>query len=230
MTRLDYLCTISAPIAKHALKSAYHLHFEGELPKKGPYVLFAKHQTWIDQFLVGHFIHETTGRFAHYIMRKFPFPFNRVLEWYGGINVARSIDVQKGAYTRDEADKKNEKATQEAINVLRRNQPLVMFPEATRKDCYRKMKQNLKMIIPTAIINAQGEQLPRTKFIPFGIQLEETYKPGTHIWLRAGKPFYTTEPNELEQYLIQEIARLSGLNTCNNTDTLLKDQLDKDKS
>jgi len=217
MTRLDFLCKISAPIAKYALEGAYHLHFEGELPKKGPYVLFAKHQTWLDQFLVGHFIHETTDRLAHYIMRKFPFPFNHVLEWYGGVNVARSKEIIKGEYSRQEANNLNEKATEQAIQILRYGKPLVLFPEATR--LYGEMKQILKMKIPTAIINAQGEQLPRIQFRPFGIELEKTYKLGTHIWLRAGEPFYTTDPSELEKHLIKEIARLSGLRTCNNTGT-----------
>jgi hypothetical protein len=79
------------------------------------------------------------------------------------------------------------------------------------------MKPTLKMRIPTEIVYAQGEQLPRIPFIPFGIELEETYQPGTHIWLRAGKPFTTTKPGELEKHLHKEIARLSGINTCNNT-------------
>ena len=205
MARLDYLCEITRPAVVYALNKMYKIHYEGKLPAKGAYILFSKHQTWLDQFLIGVYIRETTSRLASYIMRRFKFPLNHILTLYGGINIARPKELQKRVYSRQKAEELNKRAIEKAIHVLKRGEPLVIFPEGTRG--YQTMGTKLKMRIPEEIIKAN---IPELQFIPLGMEVEDIDKPGSNIWLRAGQTFYTNNISTLEQRLFTEIARLSG--------------------
>ena len=190
------------------LRTKYEISYEGKLPKKGPYVLLPKHQAGDDIPLEGHFIRRQTGRLAYFVMRGLP--FNTILEALGGIRVARPKDIRSGKVSREEAREINERATERVIACLGEGEPVVIHPGGTRR--YKKVEEI--SIKPTSllgrIIEAYAGTMP---FISFDIQYQ-----GTNIQLKAGEPFYTTNPSELEQHLLKEIAR-PGLNKCNNTGT-----------
>ena len=214
MTRLEFLCRITAPAVELYYKMKYKVHYEGPLPQKGPCLLFAKHQTRDDQFLIGLFISHATRRHASYLMRKFVFPLNHVLQLYGGINVAREREREQGFYGAEEAKEKNRNAELEAIRVLKRGEPLVNFPEGTR--LYKKMNTKFKLGIVRKILNIQKEiaqpyNLPGLPCSILGIEYEDASKKNSNVWLRAGEPFYVKNTTELEQRLLIEIPKLSGL-------------------
>ncbi len=211
MNRVDWFYKTGELSIATYFRTKYNIHHEGQLPKDGPYVLLPKHQSGADIPLEGNFIRRQTGRLAYFVMRGFPFPFNHVLEWCGGIQVARPKDIRKGKISKEQAREINERATMRVIDCLREGEPVVIHPEGTR--FYKKMGEI--NINPNSIIGRIIEEYAGTiPFIPFGIEYERT-----NIWLRVGEPVYTTNPSELEKHLIKEIARLSGLRTCNNTGT-----------
>jgi len=199
------------PAVTTALETAYKVHYEGTLPRKGPYLLFAKHQGELDHFFIGMMIHKQTGRFANYMMRKFPFPLYCFLKTHGGILVVRSKDVKDGQYTEQERQEINDKAATYALSRLKLGEPLVNFPEGTR--AYKQLHTPFKMWIAEKIIQAQenGDLSSRIPIVPLGIEYEDANKLRSHVWVRAGEPFYTNNTSELETHLQKEISRLSGL-------------------
>jgi len=205
MTRLEFICDIAASIAAKALDAAYKVHYEGKLPK-GPSFIFAKHQGRLDQFLIGAMLHRQNRRPANYIMRKFKFPMHYLLQIGGGILVVRSIDVRRRHYSGQQEKEINNRAAKYAISRLELGETLAMFPEGTR--AYKKLHTPFKMWIPEQILQAYGKELPCT---PLGIEYEDERKRGSHIWVRAGEPFYVKNTTELEQRLLIEIPKLSGL-------------------
>jgi len=105
MTRVDAFYDLSIRTVDTALGSLYRIKCEGSIPK-GPCIIHAKHQHWLDTPLLGIFAHRFRRR-AYYVMRKFVFPINRLADWYGGIPIARGRDVRNGQYTRAEHGQTN---------------------------------------------------------------------------------------------------------------------------
>ncbi len=205
MTKLEFICDIAASIAAKALDAAYKVHYEGSLPK-GPSLIFAKHQGNLDQFLIGAMLHRQNRRPANYIMRKFGFPTHYLLQMGGGILVARSKDIRAGHYTGQQQKEVNCHAAKYAISRLKLGETLAMFPEATR--AYKRLQTPLKLWMPEQILKVYSNGIICSAL---GIEVEDERKLGSHIWVRAGEPFYAKNTTELEQRLLIEIPRLSGL-------------------
>lgn len=205
MTKLEFICDIAASIVDKTLDAAYKVHYEGTLPE-GPSLIFAKHQGELDQFLIGVMLRRQNRRPANYIMRKFKFPMNYLLQIGGGILVVRSKEIRHGQYNGQEQKEINDRAAKYAISKLKLGEQLVMFPEGKR--AYKKLHTPFKMWIPEQILQACGKELP---CVPLGIEYEDAHKLHSNIWVRAGEPFYTNNTSELEKHLQKEIAQLSGL-------------------
>jgi hypothetical protein len=56
-------------------------------------------------------------------------------------------------------------------------------------------------------------KIPNLSYVTLGIEYENVKKQGSHIWVRAGEPIYTSDRQVLREYLERELPRLSGINS-----------------
>jgi 1-acyl-sn-glycerol-3-phosphate acyltransferase len=201
----DFLWAICIPAANFYLNRKYTIHYEGILPKKGPYVLLPKHQHIFDILLEGRFVYQT-GRSCSFLMRPFPEPINTFLKLCSGVNVIRDRD----GYSTYEKDFKNKRATTICIKRLREGQPLVIHQEGTRK--YNAMRP-IRITSESPLEKILEAKIPNLSYIPLGIEYENVKKQGSQIWVRAGEPIYTSDRQVLKEYLETELPRLSGINS-----------------
>ncbi len=212
MDRKDWLYKAGETFVGIYARFNYTVHLEGTLPQNEPYVLLPKHQKLLDIPLEGHFIRRRTSRLANYVMRGFPFPFNKLFEALGGIEVARAKDLKKGKITKEEFEEKNKCAKEKVLNCLEQGEIVVIHPEGTRH--YQEMGRiQIKQGSILARILEEQKYRGTIPFIPMGIEYQ-----GREVWVRAGQPIYTDSPNELEMKAASAITKLSNLN-CNSKDT-----------
>jgi 1-acyl-sn-glycerol-3-phosphate acyltransferase len=200
---------IGVPLLDFYVTRKYQVHYEGRLPRKGPYVLLPKHQSLLDIPLEGMFVYQTE-RTCNFIMRPFIEPFNTLLKLCGGINVVRERD----SLSTYEKDYKNRRAAAMGIKWLKEGQPLVIHQEGTRK--YKAMRP-IRIKTDSPLEKILEAQIPGNRFIPLGIEYEDVKKEGSHIWVRAGEPIYTSNKQVLREYLETEIPRLSGINSMDSS-------------
>jgi 1-acyl-sn-glycerol-3-phosphate acyltransferase len=205
----DFLWAIGVPAANFYLSRKYTINYEGTLPKKEPYVLLPKHQHMFDIPLEGMFVYQT-GRRCTFLMRHFPEPFNLFLKLCAGVNVVRDRDCN----SKYEKDFKNKRATTISIKLLREGHPIVIHQEGTRK--YSAMRP-IRINSDSPLEKILEARIPNISYIPLGIEYEDVKKEGSNIWVRVGKPLYTTDRNELREYLEKELPRLSGINSKDNS-------------
>lgn len=159
------------------------------IPKKGPFILAANHQTHLDGAVIGSYIIEKTNQKIHFFAkREFTAYFGMLFEkivykhWTGCLFVEKEGTKNKG-----------KKAIEDAVLLLNKGEIIGIFPEGTRSytgsllegktgiiRILYKTKRKIP-VIPAAIQNGTV-MLPRKKIIP-------------RIWkarmdIRFGKPFY----------------------------------------
>lgn len=209
MTKLDFLCDITVPLVRTALKRYYTINYEGEFPKNGPCLIFSKHVGDMDQFFVGLML-QKQGRLANYLMREFPFPLNYVLRLYGGILVVRAKDIAKGKYGQEEADEINYRAARYAISRLKLGEPVLSFPEGTRAP--NTLRLPLRLGIAEKILYAQEKGAFNGKLPMSAVGIEcKNNGARSNVWVRAGEPFYASKTSELEEHLHKELPKLSNI-------------------
>jgi 1-acyl-sn-glycerol-3-phosphate acyltransferase len=202
MTRVDAFYALSIRMVDTVLGSLYRIKCDSSIPK-GPCIIHAKHQHWLDTPLLGVYAHRNMRK-AYFVMRKFVFPINRIAEWYGGIPIARGRDVRNGSYTSAEHGKTNNRAMQTSVRLLKRGELLISHPEGTRA---YKMMGNLKTGFASQIIHEFGKTVAH---VPVGIEYENVQKQGTSIWIRAAGPVHTEKTEELERILSRALPILSN--------------------
>jgi 1-acyl-sn-glycerol-3-phosphate acyltransferase len=201
MDRIDWLYRTGELLVSAYIRTNYTLHFEGTLPRNGPYVLLPKHQKMLDIPIEGHYIRRRTGRLAYFVMRGFEEPRNTLFEALGGITIARAKDLREGKVTKEEGHKKNEEAATKVLSCLARGEPVVIHPEGTRH--YKEMGEI--RIKPNSIIARIIEKY-NVPFIPMGIEYDRS-----HIHVKTGEPISVKEPSQLETIAANQIAKLSNL-------------------
>ncbi|MBW2969952.1 1-acyl-sn-glycerol-3-phosphate acyltransferase [Candidatus Woesearchaeota archaeon] len=204
MERINWLYRAGEIFVNFYFKARYQLSLKGTIPK-GPCVLLPKHQQMLDIPLEGHIIYRQTRQPATYVMRGFPFPFNKLFEALGGIQIARPKDIKKGKITREKARRINQAAEQKLINRLKQGDPVIIHPEGTRK--YQSMNPiniNPKSML-SKIVEAQS-YLGKIPFVPVGIEYDNQ-----RIRVISANPFYTDNTKTLEEHLRKEIPKLSNI-------------------
>lgn len=201
MKRLNWFFKLCKLPTSLYLNTRYTIKFEGELPKP-PLVVLPKHQRHMDIPLEGIYVHNTTGIVPYFIMR--PLPCKTILEALGGIPIARGKEIRKGKYDAEQGKAINEQATEQAINAIKTGNPLIIHPEGTRHpDTMGNIRIKPDSILDTILREQKNYQA--IAFVPLGIHYNK------EITLKAGEPFFTDDPKSLEERLMKELPKLSGL-------------------
>jgi 1-acyl-sn-glycerol-3-phosphate acyltransferase len=186
------------------------------IPKEGPFILVANHQTHLDGIVLGSYVIEKTNQKIHFFAkREFTEYFGKVFEkivyqqWAGCLFVEKEGTKNKG-----------EKAIQGAVRLLNKGGIVGIFPEGTRsytgallegktgiiRILYRTKRKI--PIIPASIKNSTV-MLPRKKIIP------RIWKARMNITF--GKPFYVT----ISQKMTKEVLRNKTAFVMNKIEELL---------
>lgn len=131
--------------------------------KKGPFIIAANHESYLDPFLIGSIIVYIKNKKVHYLAKKGPFWdfFGRTIsrDWAGGIPL----------------DDGKEKAFQDLISLLKKGEIVALFMEGQRSLDGKLLKGKtgvirlaLKSRVPILPIGIVGtyEIAPRNKLIP----------------------------------------------------------------
>ena len=136
------------------------------IPKKGPILIVGNHKHVFDQCLTI----LATKRPIHYMAKKEY--FDGKLSWFfkfvGCISVNRQI--------------KDKKATEQAINILKNNGAIGLFPEGTRN------KTKDIFLLPFKFGTVSMAQKTNATIIPFGLTGDYKFR-SKNLTIRYGKPF-----------------------------------------
>lgn len=144
LNKNDFCCRVVATAFHYILGSIYDITYENtELLRpfadKG-FVLFPKHQSWLDIPLEAVLLQNTIGKYAYYFMRD-NVPLSSLLGPLGGIKVTRYQELKKRMRNADERNKMrllNEaKERREHMNntipyILENGGVVVLHPEGER--------------------------------------------------------------------------------------------------
>lgn len=191
---------------------------EGEenLPKQG-FIAAANHASYIDDFLLPYVtIRKRTKRFLIFVNSRFYKNFftRKFLEIYDTI----PVDVRKDVRDEEQRKRTNEKAFQKAIQILKKGDIFLIFPEGGRSKNgkLKKAKTGIARIalesrapvIPIGFegthgIMPKGAILPRLKRCDVKIGKPLTFQ---NFYGRKDKKVY----DEVTRIIMKEIARLSN--------------------
>jgi len=193
----NVLWTVSAPIGHTLFSTFYDVGLKGTMPKSGPCVLLPKHQSGLDIPLEGFVTYYKRREQAHFLMREFPFPLNKIFELWGGDTVVREKDKEK--YSDSQRRRTNSQAVDKMLYTLSKGGVGVVYTEGTRAPGYVKpisIRQNSTL---DRIIKSQ-ESIGRVSFITV-----RRKRSGRQIQIRLGVPYFTDNRKDLEQHLQKEI-------------------------
>ncbi len=172
------------------------------IPKKGPFILAANHQTHLDGPIIGSYIIEKTNQKIHFFAkREFTAYFGKIFEKIVYQNWAECLFVE-----REGTKQKGKKAIKNAVRLLNKGKIVGIFPEGTRTYDSSLLegktgiirilyKTNKKIpVIPAAIKNG-NIMLARKKIIP-------------RIWkarmdITFGKPFYVSTSQKITERVLR---------------------------
>ena len=165
------------------------------IPKKGSIVIAANHKHLYDQCL----IIVATRRGIHYMAKKEYFDDKKVA-WF--FKSAGCISVDRS--------KKDDKATTLALDVLRDNGAIGIFPEGTRN----KTKE---FLLPFKFGAVSMAKKTGSMIVPCGITGDYTFR-SKNLTVNIGKPFSVDDISleEANLKLYQEIERLMKESIKNN--------------
>ncbi|MFZ5572311.1 MAG: lysophospholipid acyltransferase family protein [Thermodesulfobacteriota bacterium] len=162
------------------------------LPPRGGYILLPKHQRWEDIPMMA----LTATRPLYFIAKmelfRFPWPA-RLMTFLGGIPLDRENPMR------------SRNSLKTALAVLKRGEPLVIFPEGTY--FINRMGPGREGMV-RFILSRSGNT-----FVPVGIHYRRNGLR-TDVDIRIGRPVATRPTREARAFLddmMTEIARLSGL-------------------
>ncbi len=163
------------------------------IPKKGPFIIAANHQSHIDGLLIGSYVVQKTNTKIHFLAKKeFTTYFGRTVEKYLYEKWASVLFVEE-----EGAKKRGQRALQQASALLDAREIVGVFPEGKRtydgsllegrtgivRIVLGTKKVSKIPIIPVGIKNADV-MLPRNIMVP------RIWK--TRATISFGKPFYLT--------------------------------------
>jgi len=188
------------------------------MPKSKPFIVAANHSSYLDIFIVGHIIMSQTHRmFSGLYNSRYNenFFLRKILERYEAIPVAVGKDIRD----RKLRQKSNKLAFERALNIIKKNGNILIFPEGGRSNT-GKIRRGRPGVAKLALIS-------HAPVIPIGIR--GTYKilPKGALFPKfkraeifIGKPmhfkkYYNKKITrkllaEITGQVMREIARLSG--------------------
>lgn len=182
------------------VRALYDVRYEGELPSE-QFLLLSKHRSRLDIPLCALPTLKSTCMIPYFIMR--PQICNPLWERYGGITIIRPQD--RNGMSEKDALRHNVRAFGTALDVLAQGNPLILFPEGTRKyDTMGKISLH-----DNALFNRIRKKLPALPIVLAGSSYGGL-KPGSRITVRFSKPFLVCNESDLEARISTGIARLSG--------------------
>lgn len=160
------------------------------IPKDGPILICGNHKHVYDQCPVV----ISTKRVVHYMAKKeyFDSKFAWFFKWVGCIPVNRSI--------------KDENAKEEALEVLKNNGAIGLFPEGTRN-------KTDKFLLPFKFGAVSMAQKTNATIVPFGLTGDYNFR-SKNLVVRFGKPFKVGNMSleEANNKLYKEIEKLMRQN------------------
>ena len=161
------------------------------IPKKGPFIICGNHLNAFDQFPVI----VSTSRTIHWLSKK---------EYFEGklrffFEVTKCICVDRNAH--------DGKAFNEAINYLRKNESIGLFPEGTRN----KTSKDLLKFKKGAVRMAKITGVP---IIPFAVNGDFSFR-SKNLIIRFGEPILVKDNDDLDamnKVLRERILELQRLN------------------
>ena len=163
-------------IIKPILGSLYKLYYNPKIigseniPLEGSILIVGNHKHIMDQCN----IIISTKRVVHYMAKKEYFD-NKLVAWFFKASGCISVDRSK----------KDEKAKNEALNVLKNNGAIGLFPEGTRN------KTN-EILLPLKFGAVSMAKKTNSYLVPFGISGDYKFR-SKNLVIKIGKPFKVTE-------------------------------------
>ena len=162
------------------------------IPQNGSFILMPKHQRWEEIPILG----TSIERPLYYIAKHELFK-NNISRWF--------ISLLGGLPLNRKQPSKSRQSLEVMLRLLKKGEGVVIFPEGTY---YRgrmgKGHQGLIRMIYSRL---------DTNFIPVGIKYSKK-RWRTQVIIKIGEPIYGDSVNnfqEIGDYIMKEIARLSGL-------------------
>jgi 1-acyl-sn-glycerol-3-phosphate acyltransferase len=197
---LTPLISTTAMGARFVARAFTRVRIEGDtdaIPREGPVILAANHNSNADAVLIGAFLTPRLGRRIHWLGKKemFEWPIVGWMARNGGV-----VPVDRGA-----ADVE---AFRIAQRILQAGHVLMVFPEGTRSPTgeLQQPKDGLALlalrtnatIVPIGVSNTD-RVWPKGQAIPF---------PGKHATMRIGEPFRVGDliPPELDRKAAKGLA------------------------
>ena len=194
------LISTTAMGARFVARAFTRVRIEGDtdaIPREGPVILAANHNSNADAVLIGAFLTPRLGRRIHWLGKKemFEWPIVGWMARNGGV-----VPVDRGA-----ADVE---AFRVAQRILQAGHVLMVFPEGTRSPTgeLQQPKDGLALlalrthatIVPIGVSNTD-RVWPKGQAIPF---------PGKHATMRIGEPFRVGDliPPELDRKAAKGLA------------------------
>ena len=194
------------------MRTYHKIECEGvqNVPKEGPVLFLAKHQSGKDIMLESLFMNYYCNRQTNWIMKS---NLPNFLEYGGGIKIERLQEVRR---IKDKSKRREflEKAKENNQNVFEYihflysiGETLFVHPEGTR--AYNEMLPMKKEIIDLTR-NYENKTNQNIPIIPVGIEYESLNKFRSKIYLRSGEPISTSKPN-LISTIENKIKELSNI-------------------
>lgn len=161
------------------------------IPKNGPFIICGNHLNAFDQFPVI----ASTKRTIHWLSKKEY--FEGKLKWF--FKATRCICVDRSSH--------DGKAKKEAINYLKNEEAIGLFPEGTRNRTNKELLEFKK----GAVKMAQEAKVP---IIPFAVNGNFCFR-SKNLIVRFGKPIFVKSTDNLEEKNVElrnSILNLQRLN------------------
>lgn len=190
--KAPFLYNLSKLILGPMFKLYYNPKIIGKenIPKEGPIIIVGNHKHVFDQCS----IIISTKRGINYLAKKEYFD-NKKIAWFfkktGCISVDRS--------------KKDNKSTKQALNILKENGAIGIFPEGTRN-------KTEEFILPFKFGAVSMAKKSNALLIPFGITGDYKFR-SKNLMIRIGKPIKSTgDLDKDNKKLYKEIEKLMKKN------------------
>jgi len=205
------------PIGRMLIAPIYNLWLRKvdgieNVPSKGPYIIAANHASYYDALLIPSIIAPKIEKEIHALVHSYywkPFITRLFLNLWKAIPVY--VDKDKNS------KEKNEEATEKAVNYLKKNELVMIFPEGTRsydgklKKAYHGVaKLALKAKVPVLPVGIMGSNkvLPRGKAFPRFARCDVKFGR-----LMSFEKYCNKKPNEktfedITRQIMKQIAKL----------------------
>ena len=189
----------------------YNINYSGyeKIPKTGPVLLVAKHQSLLDIILEGVMLYQHVGRAGNWVMKD---SLPKFLELWGGIPVKRPRDLRiNGNSNRKELLEKSRQQNKDSERYIEwlytQNEIVVAHPEGTR------LMGAMRNIRPEMIDLAREVEYRHSisiPIVPVGLEYLPSNGLRGKIYVRVGERM-STQDSDVVGKVYNEIKKLSNL-------------------